>query len=402
MARGADRLRILFTNHQLGETGGTEANVRDWAIGMQRRGHRPIVYAPVLGRTAETLTERSIPVVDDLAAVAEPPDVIHGTHAPTILEAIVRFPRTPVVQTCQSVGYTMSIPLSLPQIRRHLAVDEATRDYLVVELGIPADDVEIVGNAVDLRRIPARARPLPATPRRALVFTKTQSQVPLVEEACRRAGIAVDTLGRGVGRVVADPEPRLVGYDLVFATARSAMEAIVAGAATIVVDGRGLAGMATRGNFPHFRRHNFGLRCLVHEVALDAITREIARYDVAEAAAVTAMARVELDAERQLDRLEVIHRTVVDAFVCEEPAEARLLAALVPVLHTWLPRFPGTAWPWQFEKAAMLERIKQLETALARERAETVAATRPAVTSKRRTFARRILAALAGRFEAAG
>src|SRR5438105_7311792 len=180
MARGADPLRVLLTNHQLGDTGGTEANARDWAIGMKGRGHRPFVYAPVLGRTAEALREASIPVVDDLRAIPEPPEVIHGTHAPTILEAIVAFPRAPVVQVCQGVGYTMSIPLSLPQIRRHLAVDENTRDYLVSECGIPARDVEIIGNGVDLRRVPPRPEPLPRTPRRALVFTKTQSQVPLV------------------------------------------------------------------------------------------------------------------------------------------------------------------------------------------------------------------------------
>jgi hypothetical protein len=86
-------LRILVTNHHLGEPGGTQVNVRDWAIALQRRGHRPFVYAPVLGKVADFLRERSVPVVDDLLAVAEPPDIIHGTHTPTVLEAIVRFPQ---------------------------------------------------------------------------------------------------------------------------------------------------------------------------------------------------------------------------------------------------------------------------------------------------------------------
>ena len=56
-------LRVLLTNHQLGEPGGTEVNVRDWALGLLRRGHRPVAYAPVLGRTAEVLREHSVPVV---------------------------------------------------------------------------------------------------------------------------------------------------------------------------------------------------------------------------------------------------------------------------------------------------------------------------------------------------
>jgi hypothetical protein len=160
------------------------------------------------------------------------------------------------------------------------------------------------------------------------------------------------------------------------------------------MDERGLAGMATRADFAQLRRQNFGQRCLVHEVTVEAIARQIERYDAAEATAVSELARHELDGDRQLDRLEALHRTVVDGFVGEE-AEARLLADLVPVLHTWLPRFPGTAWPWQFEKAAMLEQIARLEATLARERAASLAPTA-------RMLVGRIVAALARRFRAAG
>src|SRR5690349_19033609 len=73
-------LRVLLTNHYLGEPGGTEVAVRDLALGLLRRGHRPVVYAPVLGRTARTLREATIPVVDDPARIAEAPDIIHGSH----------------------------------------------------------------------------------------------------------------------------------------------------------------------------------------------------------------------------------------------------------------------------------------------------------------------------------
>ena len=52
-------LRVLLTNHYLGDPGGTEVNIRDWAIGLLRRGHRPVAYAPVLGRTADLLRTRA-------------------------------------------------------------------------------------------------------------------------------------------------------------------------------------------------------------------------------------------------------------------------------------------------------------------------------------------------------
>ena len=122
-----------------------------------------------------------------------------------------------------------------------------------MENGAPPERTCVIQNAIDLRRIPPRTRPLPERPQRALIFTKNTSHIPFVEEACRRAGIAVETLGRSVGRVVLDPERELVEHDLVFATARSALEAIASGAATIVMDARGIAGMATRANAAHFR-----------------------------------------------------------------------------------------------------------------------------------------------------
>jgi hypothetical protein len=192
--------------------------------------------------------------------------------------------------------------------------------------------------------------------------------VPLIEEACRRAGIAADRLGRGVDRVMDDPERELVKYDLVFATARSAMEAIAAGAATIVMDGRGLAGMAARENFQHLRRHNFGLRSLVHEVTLESILQEIGKYDPAEAAALSELFKNEAGLERQLDRFEEIYAAMLQEFPSRDINDVAFLALLAPILHRWLPRFPGTDWPWQFEKTALLEQVRQLDHALAQER----------------------------------
>lgn len=362
-------LRVLLTNHQLGEPGGTEVNVRDWALGLLWRGHRPAVYAPVLGRTADVLRESAVAVVDDPANLTEQPDIIHGSHTPTILESIVRFPNVPAIQLCQSLGYPMSEPLFLPQVRRFVAVDENTREYLV-NGGVPPDRIQVIHNAVDLRRIPPRTRALPERPRSALIFTKNEAHIPFVVEACRRAGIEVTTLGRSVGRVVLDPERELVEYDLIFATARCALEAIAAGAATIVLDGRGLAGMATRANAERFRLHNYGQRILRDPVTVESVSAAIEAYDPHEAAALSAALRPVIDLERQIDAFEAVYRDVIAE---HRGAPARLddlVGALGPVLHRWLPRFPGTEWPWQHERGELRARVDELDAALAREREE--------------------------------
>lgn len=376
-------LRVLLTNHNLGEPGGTEVNTRDWAIGLARRGHRVSVYAPVLGCTAEALRDRAIPVVDDLANLGETPDIIHGSHTPTILESIVRFPGVPALQLCQSTGYPMSEPLFLPQVLRFVAVDERTRDYLL-ENGAPPERTCVILNAVDLERIPPRARPLPGRPNRALIFTKNESHIPFVEEACGRAGIAVTTLGRSVGRVIPDPERELIEHDLVFATARCALEAIAAGTATIVMDARGIAGMATRHNAAHFRKHNYGARLLRRAVTVESLSAEIARYDAAEAAALSAALRPQIALERQIGEFEALYAQMIAEFRAAPPDTGTFLAALGPVLHRWLPRFPGTDWPWQFERTELLARLDEMDAALARERRDVVSRLKTARRMSRR------------------
>ncbi len=165
----------------------------------------------------------------------------------------------------------------------------------------------------------------------------------MIEEACRRVRHrgGDDTLGRGVGRVVADPEKELVEYDLVFATARSAIEAIVAGAATVVVDGRGLAGTATRANIEWLRQHNFGLRSLVHDVTVESIRAEIDRYDADEAAALSAKLRPLVDVEPHLDAFEQIYAEAIEEFSSLRMTDAHLLADLVPILPSMAAAISG-------------------------------------------------------------
>src|SRR5207302_923611 len=150
---------------------------------------------------------------------------------------------------------------------------------------------------VDLSRIPPRTDTLTDSPRRALAFTKTMRQIPALRAACQRSGLTLSTLGRGTGEEVDDPERVLVQYDIVFATARSAIEALCAGAAVIVCDGRGLAELVTTENYDRLRALNFGLRSLTRELTADAISGEIDQYDKKDAEAVANRVRSDADFE---------------------------------------------------------------------------------------------------------
>src|SRR5687768_13409262 len=99
-------LRVLLTNRILAHRTGTELYVRDVAVELLRRGHLPVVYSPQLGPLAAEIRDCTVPVVDDLAKVADVPDIIHGHHGLETLTALLAFPGVPAVSVCHSwVGW---------------------------------------------------------------------------------------------------------------------------------------------------------------------------------------------------------------------------------------------------------------------------------------------------------
>ena len=367
---------VLLTNVWLDRRGGSESVIRDLSLGLLARGWRPIVYSPHLGEPAAELEARGVATVASLGQVAEPPDVIHGQHFVQTAEALFHFPETPAVQMCHAWIYWQERPLRFPQIRRYIAVDQAVRDRLVHTEGVAPDRVEILLNAVDLGRIPARPAPLPARPRSALAFTKGSAHIPALQRACDRHGIKLDVLGAGGGRIVAAPEQELVKYDIVFATARMALEAACAGCAVVVCDSRGLAGMLTGENLGPLRLLNFGLRALVREVSPESLSEEIGRFDAAEAAAVSASLRANADLELMLDRLEAIYEeTIAAAQRDPAPPEARRAAELAFLGETLPRRRKDARWPWMAEREALEGRVRDLENRLAAAQARLLAPT---------------------------
>src|SRR5690606_10549363 len=124
--------------------------------------------------------------------------------------------------------------------------------------------VHLRPNAVDLARFRARG-PLPLRPARALLFSnyaREDTHLPVVREACARAGLPRDVIGAGAGRAVAAPETILGDYDLVFAKGRSALEALAVGAAVVLCDFRGIGPMVTSANLDALRLANLGARTL--------------------------------------------------------------------------------------------------------------------------------------------
>jgi len=309
-------MNILVTNLKLTSLSGTELYVRDVALALQRRGHRVAVYAPVVeGPVADALAKATVPLTTRLDAIGFEPDVIHGQHAHQTMAALARFERTPGVFFCHSYRSWHDEPPFHPRLQRYVAVDRACLDRMLTSGGVPEERARLVLNFVDLARFRPRGL-LPARPQRAVWFGNRARPGPVLDavtEGCRRAGVALEVLGHGVGRLVERPEDALGAYDVVFAKAKAAMEGIAVGAAVVLCDTTGFGGNVTSARFDRLRECNFGARVLADPVTPERVAAALAAYDAADAARVSERFRAEGSLEATVDTLLGLYEEAIDA-----------------------------------------------------------------------------------------
>ena len=145
----------------------------------------------------------------------------------------------------------------------------------------------------------------------AAVFSNSATQVPAVREACERMGIALDVVGAASGNGYNEaPEVILGRYDVVFAKARSALEAAAVGCAVVLCDAGGLGPLLDPANAKDHRRLNFGFRTLTEPVSPQAIAERLARYSPDAAAQVSGWVRstagLESDSLRVVGELDAV------------------------------------------------------------------------------------------------
>lgn len=331
-------LNVLITNICLNSRTGTELYVRDLALELKRQGHHPAVYTPIPGSIAAELQAADIPVSSSLRAWKSRPDIIHGHHRKEALSAVLHNSGVPAIFICHDYYAWHDTPPLHPRIRRYLGVSLACIDRLS-KAGILKEKIRLTLNFVDLKRFLPRPT-LPARPRKALVFSNyanTHTHLPAIAEACRRAGLELDVAGEGVGKRTSRPEDVLEHYDIVFAKAKAAMEAMAVGTAVVLCDFIGLGPMVTSAEFDRLRLLNFGFQALREPFHPESILREICRYDAQDAVRVRDMLRSGAGLDQAV-------RGLVDIY--QEVIEEQNRASVDPVRErTWkyhLSLFPDT------------------------------------------------------------
>ena len=356
-------MNILITNVWLVNHAGTEVYVRDLAITLKNRGIHVEVYSPDCGPVAQEIRDAGILVTNNTRELQHQPDLIHAHHFIPTLDAILRFPDTPAVYFLHDRTNPVDTPPKHRNIVKYVAVDYNCLDRLVIDNGIPVPSTAVLFNWVDASRFHLR-EVFPEKPKKALVFSNTattDNYYRIIKETCENLGIETEGIGFLLGSAVAKPEKVLPGYDLVFAKAKAAMEALSTGAGVIVCDTRGLGGMVNTENFGYYRKFNFGMKTLTRPVTPELIEGEIAKFDPQENKKAAALIRQDADLNLYTDRLLQVYHDAIGVFQDRKPDNGALEEA--QTLHEYISQ----------KKMMFMEQVRGVTTQLAQKTEEAEA-----------------------------
>ena len=300
-------MKILLTNHDLSLYAGTETFVYTLAIELQREGHEVVCFSPRLGAVAQRLVSAGVTVTADLAAAPDDVDVIHAHHRYESLLARTRYPDRPMIFTGHGVLPWQEQPaVDALDASRYVAVSEEVRDHLVARHRVPADQVVIVRNGIDLERFRART-PVSPEPRHALILSNYMParQRAQVRRVCRAMGITVREAG--AGNALWAVEDEIARADLVFGLGRSALEAMASRRVVLVYDYNGGDGLVTPERFERLRRRNFSGRTHGRRFTDAELTAEIQAYSPAVAEDVYAFIERDHDVRRMARQLIALY-----------------------------------------------------------------------------------------------
>jgi hypothetical protein len=306
--------RILIVNVTLAGRTGTETALRDLVLGLKAAGQKPMVYSPELGEIADEIRASDIPVFSHLRHVPEEPDIVHGNHHVETVEALLQFRNARGLFVCHDRRAQTSAPPRMGRILRYVAVDYNCLERLILEYGIPEHLTRVIYNSVDTTRFLPRP-PLPPHPQRALVYSNYAgpgTHLDAVQQACALLNLPVDVVGSVSGNSSSVPELVVGLYDLVFAKARCALEAMAVGAAVVLSDTPGLGPLVTSAEVADLRPWNFGARLLRDPLDPAGIARQVQRYDAADAAAVSQFIREQANLSSALERYLHVYEELMD------------------------------------------------------------------------------------------
>lgn len=308
-------MKILITNVEMEGYSGTTLYVKELAIGFKKRGIHVEVFTLRIGQIGEELLSLGIRVSTKLTELSKP-DIVHAHNNITVWPVLSLFKNIPVVFWIHNRLSPLDIPPKHKNIIQYMAVDYNCYERYIEEHKFQPKDIKVIYNWVNLTRFSLR-KSTNGPIKKALVFSnyaKKNGFLPVLEEACESQGIELDVMGKGMGTERKDPENYLGDYDVVFAKAKAAMEAMACGCAVIVCDFNGLAGFAKPTNFEEFRKLNFGMKLMNRSITVENVVSELKLYQSTDFSLVSRRLREEADMELVIDDIRNLYQSVIEEF----------------------------------------------------------------------------------------
>lgn len=334
-------MRVLITNNRLDLRGGAEMFVRDLARGLQARGHSVLAYSSDLGQVERLLESDPVAVTTDLEHLAFRPDIIHAQHHLDAMTALGALPGVPALYHCHGAVWRECAPKH-PRIYHYLAVSRTLAERMMVEANIAEADITVWLNCADLARFRTVRNP-PHKPARALFFNghhcPDSETVGAIRSAAARRGLELDFAGFHFGQRLEQPETTLPNYDIVFASGKSAIDALACGCAVIVLGRTSCGEMVCSENYDRFREVNFSIAVNSSPPSVEEIEAQINRFSAADCALVTERLRREADLGPAIEKLVGIYERVIELNRVSPPdlgaeslATSRYLRKIVPLI----------------------------------------------------------------------
>lgn len=363
-------MRILITNHRIALRTGTELYVGELARSLIRRGHDVVVFSPECGELADQMRNEGLTVVSDIAKISAAPDVIHGQHHLATMIALAAFSECQALYLCHGYKPWQEWPPLHPRIVVYAAVSNTFLKWFTGK-NVRPNQFEIVRNGIALERF-GTIREAPVYPRSALVYQNDLSAdseaFQNIAAACDRKGISVIGMGSGFQTSVTNPALTLPGYDLVFASGRSAMEAITCGCAVILLAGEEFGELVTAQTLEYHWERNFALGSKGARLGIDQIVELMDRYSAADVTKTAGLLRSSADQEIMVDRLEQLYQRVVDTVpdrnvhTTETESMAAYLQQIAGHVAEVDKKFHGLREGWEKTKSKRRKIRRELDT----------------------------------------
>jgi hypothetical protein len=314
-------MKILITNHQLQARGGSELFALEIGLALRARGHEVCLFSTLAGSISQAAEAAGLSFVEDPAACPFRPDVIHGQHHLETMAALTCWQGVPGIYFLHGATPWEEYPPRHPRLRRYLGTSPRFIEWIAMECGVPAENVETVRNFFDAVRF-SRVRPPGSRSGRAAIYHNTMDPkgkpFAAIRHACETHGLKLDPVGARFGQLTDQPEIDLLNYDVVFAGGRSGIEAMACGCTVIPVTKEQAETRVHPGNYEELADRNFTAELDAPPISSAQILRELRAMDASETAAVTARIRREATLEHAIDRL--LHHY---AFVMESQERTR-------------------------------------------------------------------------------